>query len=262
MEFKNLLKSDCLIQHFHTVKMFKLNKEVTLTGYTLLVPSVSVGNVAQLATDLLIETLKLEKIGLLWHPALIPIVGPPAYDHDHDQTTTTAELYLSEERKLVVLQIRAPLVGALQSDFLDKLTDFIRDKQLAEVIILSSSFAHENHQVGARPYKYLANEKFLSVHSEAVEALQWSPLDGNVIHGGGYAAKLLAACTGKELAGFLLFMYVSEGDNTADAVQLVSLLDQLKKPLLPREEDGGKIKLAIPSSWKHLFGNAAPVNVY
>ncbi|XP_001647946.2 proteasome assembly chaperone 2 [Aedes aegypti] len=242
--------------------MFKLTKELNLTGYTLLVPSVSVGNVAQLATDLLIETLKPEKVGMLWHPALIPIVGPRAYDHDKDQTTTTAELYLSEERKLVAVQIRAPLVGALQSDFLDKLTDFIRDRQLAEVIILSSSFAHENHQVGARPYKYMANERFLSGHSEALEALQWNPLEGNVIHGGGFAAKLLASCTEKELIAFVLFMYVSEGDNTADAVQLVSLLDQLKKPLLPREEDGLKLKLAMPSSWKHLFGNAAPVNVY
>lgn len=245
------------------IEMFKFSKEITFAGYTLLVPSVSVGNVAQLATDLLIETLKLEKVGLLWHPALIPIVGPPAYDHDKDQTTTTAEVYVSEERKLVVLQIRAPLVGALQPDFLDKLTDFVRDRQLAEVIILSSSFAHENHQVGARPYKYLTNEKFLSVHAGAVEALQWSPLEGNVIHGGVYAAKLLAACTEKEVGAFVLFTYVSEGDNTADAVQLVSLVDQLKQPqLLPREEDGMKIKLAIPISWKHLFGNAAPADVY
>ncbi|XP_062561070.1 proteasome assembly chaperone 2 [Armigeres subalbatus] len=242
--------------------MFKFFKDIDFSGYTLLVPSVSVGNVAQLATDLLIETLKLEKIGLLWHPALIPIVGPPAYDHDKDQTTTTAELYVSEKHKLLVLQIRAPLVGALQSEFLDKLTDFIRDRQLVEVIILSSSFAHENHQVGSRPYKYLANERFQSVYSETLKELQWTPLDGNVIHGGGFAGKLLSACTGKEVAGFILFMYVSEGDNTADAVQLVSLVDHLKKPLLPREEDGEKIKLAIPSSWKYLFGNAAPVNVY
>ncbi|XP_065078032.1 proteasome assembly chaperone 2-like [Ochlerotatus camptorhynchus] len=242
--------------------MFKFTKDVTFAGYTLLLPSVSVGNVAQLATDLLIETLKLEKIGLLWHPALIPIVGPPAYDHDKDRITTTAELYVSEEHKLLVLQIRSPLVGALQADLLGKLTDFVRDRQLAEVIVLSSSFAHENHQVGARPYKYMANEKFLSHHSGAVEKLQWNQLEGNVIHGGGYAVKLLNACSEKDVAGFVLFTYVSEGDNTVDAVQLVSLVDQLKKPLLPREEDGVKIKLAIPSSWKHLFGNAPPVNVY
>ncbi|KAL1394802.1 hypothetical protein pipiens_002978 [Culex pipiens pipiens] len=221
-----------------------------------------VGNVAQLAVDLLIETLKLEKVGLLWHPALIPIVGPPAYDHDQDKLTTTAELYACTERRLLVLQIRAPLVGALQAEFLDRLTDFVRDQSIADVIVLASSFAHENHQVGARPYKYLTNEKFGTAHGETLERLKWDPLDGTVIHGGGYAAKLLEVCTAKELACFTLFNYVSEGDNTPDAVQLVSLLDQLKQPLLPREEDGIKIKLAIPSSWKHLFGNAAPVNVY
>ncbi|XP_058823671.1 proteasome assembly chaperone 2 [Topomyia yanbarensis] len=242
--------------------MFKISKDIPLTGYTLVIPTVSVGNVAQLAVDLLIETLKLNKIGLLWHPALIPVVGPPAFDHDVDKITTTAELFASEHRKLLVLQIRAPLVGALQSDFLDELTVFVQDRQLAEIIVLSSSFAHENHQIGARPYKYLANEPFLSGNAETLQALQWAVLEGNVIHGGGYATKLLDACSEKQLACFILFNYVSEGDNRADAVQLVSLLDKLKTPLFPRESDGVQIKLAIPSSWKHLFGNSAPVNVY
>ncbi|XP_058448709.1 proteasome assembly chaperone 2 [Malaya genurostris] len=242
--------------------MFKFSKEVSLIGYSFLVPSVSVGNVAQLAVDLLIETLKLEKVGMLWHRALIPAVGPPAFDHDKDKDTTTAELYLSEQCKLLVLQIRAPLVGALQSEFLNELSAFARNQSMAEIIILSSSFAHENHQIGARPYKYLANEKFLTSNAETLQTLQWAALEGNVIHGGGYAAKLMSACNDQQLACFVLFNYVSEGDNRADAVQLLSLLGKLKTTLLPKETDGVQIKLAIPSSWKHLFGNVAPVNVY
>ncbi|XP_053696089.1 proteasome assembly chaperone 2 [Sabethes cyaneus] len=241
--------------------MFKLTKELPFSGYLLIVPSVSVGNVAQLAVDLLIETLKMQKIGLLWHPALIPVVGPAAYAHDTDKITTTAELYVSEQRKLVVLQLRAPLVGALQTDFLDNLSGFARDKQFSEVVILSSSFAHENHQVGARPYRYLANESFLTSRAEKLRTLQWTSAEGNVIHGGGFAVALWNACSEKQLASLVLFNYVSEGDNTADAVQLISLLDQLKQ-LLPREADGVPIKVAIPSSWKHMYGNAAPVNVY
>ncbi|XP_055640778.1 proteasome assembly chaperone 2 [Toxorhynchites rutilus septentrionalis] len=242
--------------------MFRFSKEIDLTGYSLLIPSVSVGNVAQLAIDLLIETLKLEKIGMIWHPALIPVIGPQAYDHESDKVTTTAELYVSGDRKLIVMQIRAPLVNAMQADFLEKMTDFIGDRQLADVIILSSSFAHENHSIGSRPHRYTANVKFLSTYSAELDSLQWSKLEGRVIHGGGYATRLLDICTEKQVACFVLFNYVSEGDNTADAVQLVSLMDRLKKPLLPREEDGQKIKLSIPSSWKHLFGNAPPVNVY
>ncbi|XP_055548960.1 proteasome assembly chaperone 2 [Wyeomyia smithii] len=242
--------------------MFKFTKELSFAGYLLIVPSVSVGNVAQLAVDLLIETLKMRKIGLLWHPALIPVVGPAAYEHDTDKITTTAELYVSEEKKLLVLQLRAPLVGALQADFVDNLTAFARDKQLLEVVILSSSFAHENHEVGARPYRYLANESYLTEHAEKLQSLQWTRQEGNVIHGGGFAVGLWNACSEKQLASLVLFNYVSEGDNTADAVQLVSLLDQLKQPLLPREAEGTQLKLAIPSSWKHMYGNAAPLNVY
>lgn len=35
----------------------------------------SVGNVGQLCTDLLIQTLQCEKAGYLWHSAILPVVG-------------------------------------------------------------------------------------------------------------------------------------------------------------------------------------------
>ena len=44
-------------------------------------PSVSVGNVAQLAVDLLISSLRLSRVGWLRDPALLPLVGNDAFDH-------------------------------------------------------------------------------------------------------------------------------------------------------------------------------------
>lgn len=44
-------------------------------------PSVSVGNVGQLAADLLINTLKLTHVGYLSDPAILPLVGNDAFDH-------------------------------------------------------------------------------------------------------------------------------------------------------------------------------------
>lgn len=45
--------------------MFEFFEErKSLAGYTFIWPSLSVGNVAQLATDLIIETLRMEKIAI------------------------------------------------------------------------------------------------------------------------------------------------------------------------------------------------------
>lgn len=46
-------------------------------------PSISVGNVGQLTVDLLINTLKLPRVGYLKDPALLPLVGNDAFDHTH-----------------------------------------------------------------------------------------------------------------------------------------------------------------------------------
>ena len=45
----------------------------------------SVGNVAQLCTDLLIATHRMERIGFLHHSALLPLVGNNAYAHLSDR---------------------------------------------------------------------------------------------------------------------------------------------------------------------------------
>lgn len=45
-----------------TTKMFSFTKKVDFAGFTLLIPSISVGNVGQLTTDLFIQNLKAEKI--------------------------------------------------------------------------------------------------------------------------------------------------------------------------------------------------------
>ena len=44
-------------------------------------PCVSVGNVAQLTVDLLINTLKLVRVGYLDDDSLLPLVGNDAFDH-------------------------------------------------------------------------------------------------------------------------------------------------------------------------------------
>ena len=54
-------------------------------------PCVSVGNVAQLASDLLINTLKMERVGHLYDQCFLPLVCHSAFDHDSRTLSTSAE---------------------------------------------------------------------------------------------------------------------------------------------------------------------------
>lgn len=54
-------------------------------------PCVSVGNVAQLTVDVIINTLQLARVGHLHHPSLLPLVGSAAYSHTTHCLHTAAE---------------------------------------------------------------------------------------------------------------------------------------------------------------------------
>lgn len=51
------------------------------------------GNVGQLAVDVLINSLRLERVGYLHHPGLLPLVGNDAFDH----TPQTGHLHTTAE---------------------------------------------------------------------------------------------------------------------------------------------------------------------
>ncbi|XP_053659208.1 proteasome assembly chaperone 2 [Anopheles marshallii] len=243
--------------------MFSFKVEIDFTGYSFIVPSVSVGNVPQLAVDAVIETLQLEPIGLLWSPALIPIVGAPAFEHtNNDNTvTTTAELYISKAGKLLVLQIRAPLVGPLRQSFLDELSEFVRERKFSRVFLLASCFSHEKFDIRTGPFRYVANELYEQTGDAAgrLQDERWTKHVGGVIHGGGYATKLLEALTVRSVPAVIFFMYVSEGDNTAEGLLLARMLNALTGDrLLP----AGKSDFRWPNSWKHLFGTSHPRSLY
>ena len=45
--------------------MFNFTNKISFNGFKLLIPSVGVGNVAQLSADLFIETLKMKKVAMV-----------------------------------------------------------------------------------------------------------------------------------------------------------------------------------------------------
>uniref|UniRef100_A0A2K6G301 Proteasome assembly chaperone 2 n=1 Tax=Propithecus coquereli TaxID=379532 RepID=A0A2K6G301_PROCO len=81
-----------------------------LTGFTLLMPAVSVGNVGQLAIDLIISTLNMSKIGYFYTDCLVPMVGNNPYataEANSTELSINTEVYSLPSRKLVALQLRS-----------------------------------------------------------------------------------------------------------------------------------------------------------
>lgn len=241
--------------------MLKFKIDFDFNNFTLIVPCVSVGNVGQLAADLVISSLKMDKVGSVWHPAIVPIIGSDPYDLNSSSLMVSCELYANISKKIAVLQLRSPLVKKYAKDFLTNIADIGKQYTLHQIVILSSSFASERHTISTVPFRYLHNS--LVKNQIVFNTLEWINFNAdernNEIHGGGFAKTLLEICTAAELPCLVLFKYCSEGDNIPDAEEMLNYLNDWMN--LINSPDGND-KFAQPPSWKLLFGNPAPQDIY
>lgn len=116
--------------------MIKLKQDINLEDYTLILPSVAVGNVGQLSVDLLISNLNLQKIGQIFSAAFVPIIGANAYHECSNELITAIDVYAGFKEHVVVVQIRSPYVGEL-TEFFDELARFVVERKIAKVMYFS-----------------------------------------------------------------------------------------------------------------------------
>lgn len=248
-----------IIRRFAGIEMFTFTKPVAIKGYSVVIPSLSVGNVPQLSVDLIIEALHMTKIGLAFHPAAVPVLGPAAFSHD-DQDTTSCDLFVSEAKKLVAIQLRAPVAAKLLESFLNDLTKFLTEVEPSQVIILGSCFSHERHDPAMkRKLEYVGNRQFCEQYaSELVDFVQHKD---NKLPYQGFATRLYQTVESKleAVPMGVLFAYVSEGDNVPDAKDLALFLNQVIGVF---GSPANHSTLQIPMSWKLLFGNAGPAQLF
>lgn len=241
---------------------WKWLKSCDLTGYTLVVPSVAVGNVAQLACDLLIATLRMEKLALIYTPAQIPVVGCDPYDLLSSNLATSTELYVSTPHNLLVLQVRSPLVQKWAQSFLENIINHFAQNHVKDIIILTSSFAHEKKRIMTSPFRYIAtnNTPYMEKIQVANFLLHEQQENDIKIFGGGFAAMLFKISQEKSLPCLCLYKYCSEGDNVCDAYDMV---EQFQKIFPVLDSDITTVaQLIQPASWKLLFGRPPPQDIY
>jgi len=218
------------------------------SNYTLIIPSVSVGNVPQLTVDLIISTYELTKAASIWHPAVVPSVGADPFYANNTTICTACELYTNAKLKLAVIQLRSTLEQQFIKSFMTEFTAELHKIKFGKIIILSSLFAQNMHDVTAPKFLYKANK----------ENLEIPPIGDEDTVGSGFANRLYNALTESDtLNVILIFKYTSEGDNRPDAVEVVNLLKSMHSKLMEKQCD-----IKFPYSWEFVFGNPPPIGIY
>uniref|UniRef100_A0A3Q1GUF9 Glyoxylate reductase/hydroxypyruvate reductase n=1 Tax=Acanthochromis polyacanthus TaxID=80966 RepID=A0A3Q1GUF9_9TELE len=239
-------------------------------------PAVAVGNVGQLAVDLIVSTLNMSRVGHIHTDCLIPMAGNNPYatcKEDAEELHTPAEVYTAAELKLAVLQIRAPIVQTKSKKFRQLLVSWIKASGFSRTVVLSSSHAYQrdDQQLQGTPLRYLATPSLLKVSADALKELGWREMervsafpgltDANTeprlhIPGGGITKGLYTDSCTEDLSLAVLLLFCSEGDNIPDAFTLVNHLNDWLHLLDNHSPEPNKWK--IPPSWNLLFGSGIP----
>ncbi|CAG0897642.1 unnamed protein product [Darwinula stevensoni] len=138
-------------------------------GFTLVMPSVSVGNVGQLSMDLIIGSVVGEKVGCLYHEAILPFAGPHPFQlHSTPTLSTSCEVYKDTGRKLLLLQIRSPILQHKRKEFVESLISWIKTLSVDRIVVLTSCFDYERNdeQIRGSPLRFMATPPTLQQRLE------------------------------------------------------------------------------------------------
>ncbi|PWA41703.1 clast3-related protein [Artemisia annua] len=271
-----------------------LNKECS----TLILPALSIGNVGQLAVDLLIASSKAERIGCLDDPNVLPCVGNDAYSFStQGDLVLPLEAYESPANALSLIQQRSPVVKGMMVEFAKNLADFAVASGKKHVIILSSldfgRWQTIDMSSGLQIY-YLSNTNADGVDDQC-EKLGWKRMKeydpnqklwkylDNLAKGNASQddlslleddlgeedyypslpfAAMFSCFKAKDIKVTCLLCYCSEGDNIPDAFHLADAVCNLVglSPDTFKGNEGGK--WVIPFSWQSVYGPPPDMSLF
>ncbi|XP_041377008.1 proteasome assembly chaperone 2-like [Gigantopelta aegis] len=253
------------------------------TNCTLILPTVSVGNVAQLAVDLLVSTLSMNRVGYILHESILPMCGNNPFASNKDKACrlcTSCEVFESSSDNFVVVQQRAPFIRGKKKIFFKWFSEWIRAQNFSRVIILTSSFAEErlDKQIQGSPLRFLVSTAIEKQDGELFrDKLNWQELELRplppglssendnkptvYIPGSGIAKNLFEDLSDLPVA--MLLMFCSEGDNSNDAVTLVNYLNSWINVVTVKPKSDGEcgdiaqdtMLWKVPISWRLVFGS-------
>lgn len=250
------------------MEIIPTSQSLNLKGSILVVPIVSTGNVSQLAIDLMVCTLGLERVGIVDCDYVVPVVG--GREGGEGGITTPLELYGKAGLNVVFLQQRSPVMKTFKGDFVKGLKSLVLGNEISALFILSGMDLSDRPDAHMNSPTYHLIPALLTNHEGKLHpavhelAIHFPPLitttnqtpgtELPVIPGSGVTRKLVSSLSPEFPCMGVILEYVLEGDNRADAALLASALSRsLHKELGMTENERWK----EPPSWQQgLFGTA------
>lgn len=166
--------------------MIHLLEKIELKDYVAIIPSVSVGNVGQLAADLLIFTFNFKKLGYIRHPQMLAFASADPYGRS-SLISSEFEVFFSSELKVIVFQVRTKFCS--RSSFLDDLIRWLKDNDVKQVILLAGCSAHERRdkQLLGEPLRYLFCPLTKIKEIESANNRNW--LEFEKVHGNNFSGE-------------------------------------------------------------------------
>lgn len=263
---------------------------------TLILPALSIGNVGQLVSDLLISSMGSQRVGYLDDPNVLPCVGNDAYGPiPQGELALPLEAYDSPSNALTIIQQRSPVIKGMMIEFAKNVADFIAGSGKKHIIVLSSldfgkwqkvdmssglqihylSSANSNgtdencEQLGWKKLEeYDSSQKHWKYLNDLAEGnttlediISADELEEENYYASLPFAALFSFLKAKGLKVTCLLCYCSEGDNISDAFQLADAVCKLLKLSHPTTAiEGGKWR--VPLSWMSVYGPPPDVSIF
>ncbi|KAH0768379.1 hypothetical protein KY290_004322 [Solanum tuberosum] len=272
-------------------------KNLSLDNSTLVLPALSIGNVGQLAVDLLVASLKAKRIGYLDDPNVVPCVGNDAYwPSPPGELALPLEVYESSPDALALVQQRSPIVKGMMVEFARNLANFAAANGKKHVVVLSSlefgrwqsidmSSGSQIHYLSSsksdgtddhcekqgwkrlpeynptqRMWKHL--DDLAKNAASEVEELPFEELGDEDYYASLPYAALFSCFKAKGLKVTCLLCYCSEGDNIPDAFHLADAVSKTLglRPNSSQGNEGGS--WTVPLSWKSVYGPPPDMSLF
>ncbi|XP_023240649.1 proteasome assembly chaperone 2-like [Centruroides sculpturatus] len=238
---------------------------------SLFQPVISVGNVGQLAVDLLLENLHFTCVGRIHSSTILPLVGLDPFLENSSDLVTSCQVYENTQLNLVVIQQRTPVAMNQRSLYVKLMANWIKECNFKKVVLLSSKLSQfESPSDMSTPFFLLSlSEDENSIKDYLIQKLNWKYLeckdpethevkpDGELhLPGAGITKLFYEKCFREKIPIIVLIQNCSEGDNIPDALKVVEQLNEWLK------FDSALKRWRMPISWNNLFGNAPPSDIY
>ncbi|KAI3382306.1 hypothetical protein SNEBB_010934 [Seison nebaliae] len=257
------------------------------TKRTLIIPSISLGNVPQLTCDL-IQKKYMRKFDMedgdelegSFHELLYCLSGMAFIDEDYSgELSFSATVYANRHKTVFLLQLRSQVIASKFKNFLQCIQKISNLLKVDNVAILSSC---QDYGRKSEPNSDIVLKYFSNKETDYKQFEKWTESELNAAKDFdiGFAGDLYLHLTKGNFKVTLYNIAVSEGDNTREILAFANSFEKVLGNYMKITEFDSKKKnfnysasqsiekncenncWLFPKSWKALENNRVPMNIF